>query len=190
MNARIHSSTNPESILESFRGEFPTGSSAARHCAVPVAEEEMPPAVRALLVHHEHMTETLRSHHGCDIALGVRWESISKDVYRRRVILSLQTTQRVVEVGMVRIDLHYVSDEVRRRILGREAPLGDILISANVLRRIEPRWFFRFDRPDAIVDDFCSGEINAVYGRLGTIYCDHAPAIELLEVVTDHWIGK
>jgi hypothetical protein len=31
---------------------------------------------------------------------------------------------------------------------------------------------------------FGADEPQAVYGRLGTIYCDGEPAIELLEIVT------
>ena len=78
--------------------------------------------------------------------------------------------------------LAYVSKEVRDEIRAKRAPLGDILIRHNVLRRISPRWYFRFPGHTPVAQAF--GETGGdVYGRVGTIYCNEEPAIDLLEVV-------
>jgi hypothetical protein len=76
--------------------------------------------------------------------------------------------------------------EVRDEILRKQMPLGAILIKHDVLRRIKPRWFIRcpatgplmrlFGRPSTPED---------AYGRIGTIYCNDEPAIELIEIVTN-----
>jgi len=85
----------------------------------------------------------------------------------------------------VRIDLGYTSDSVRAAILDRKMPLGDVLIRANVLRRIEPKWYYRFAEDCPLLADFGEAQPQSAYGRLGTIYCDEQPAIELLEIVYD-----
>ena len=68
--------------------------------------------------------------------------------------------------------------------LAGEIPLGAILITNEVMRRIEPKWYFRFTADAPMAAHFAGG--GAAYGRVGIIHCDGAPAIELLEVVTDH----
>jgi hypothetical protein len=89
-------------------------------------------------------------------------------------------------VGLVRIDLSFYD---RCRTGGnfwiRKLPLGDVLIQANVLRRIEPKWYYRFAGDSPVHAGFGEPKPKAAYGRLGTIYCDERPAIELLEIVYD-----
>lgn len=129
------------------------------------------------------MTTTLAAYHAVKVAVQVLDEHIDGDTYERKIILTPSGSSHVIEVGVVRINLGYTSREVRAEILRRAAPLGDILIRHNVLRRIEPRWYLRFDPHGPIPAAFDRQLSGPVYGRLGTIYCDDAPAIELLEVV-------
>lgn len=131
------------------------------------------------------MTLRLREHFGQDVDLHVLSSSQDGDIYQRRITLTLDGTARVVEVGLVRIDLGYTSDSVRAAILDRKMPLGDVLIRANVLRRIEPKWYYRFAEDCPLLADFGEAQPQSAYGRLGTIYCDEQPAIELLEIVYD-----
>jgi len=48
----------------------------------------------------------------------------------------------------------------------------------------KPRFFVRFPAGGPVLNLFGASETRPVYGRLGTIYCDEEPAIELLEIVT------
>ena len=77
-----------------------------------------------------------------------------------------------------------MSDVVRKEILAKESPLGEILIRHNVHRRIKPRWFMRFPARGPILSFFGDAGGLDLYGRIGTIYCDEKPAIDLLEIVT------
>ena len=84
----------------------------------------------------------------------------------------------------MRLDFRYMDDAVRDEILRKQMPLGAILIKHNVHRRIKPRFFLRFPPGGPVLGLFGANESRPVYGRLGTIYCDDEPAIELLEIVT------
>ena len=150
-----------------------------------IAAGDVPPPFDGLLVHREHMTATLGRHHGRPVELRVLRFRIDGDTYSREIVLTPAGSETIVEYGIVRLDLSVVSPAVRAEIEARRAPLGDILIRHDVLRRIEPQWYLRFGGQSPILGHFGASGAREAYGRLGTIYCDEAPAIELLEVVAD-----
>lgn len=149
------------------------------HSAELLSAEQLPAAARSLLVHREHMTAVLRKQFGEPLSLRVQSRSVVYDDYRRLIALDAGAPAKVVEIGVVRIDLSQMPAAVRDEILAADTPLGDILIRHNVMRRISPRWYFRFDASSPI-GQALGGE---AYGRVGTIYCDELPAIDLLEAV-------
>jgi hypothetical protein len=149
-----------------------------------VGPESLPPVARHLLVHHEHMTLRLSDYHDRPMRLRVLHERHEGEVYCRCIHLLPQDVERVVEFGIARIDLQATTPAVRQAILARSRPLGDILVNSNVLRRIEPRWYFVFPADAPMTDHFGDSHQGPVYGRLGTIHCEGQPAIDLLEVVT------
>jgi hypothetical protein len=139
-----------------------------------------------LLVHEDHMTTRLSSYYGCELALRVLDATLDGEQYRRRIVLTTKgrDQDKIVEFGLVRIDLRYTPPEVRAAILERKTPLGEILIRHDVLRRIEPRWFLQLAPECALLQDIRAQLDGEVYGRIGTIHCNGAAAIELLEIVT------
>ena len=145
----------------------------------------MPPLFRKLLAHQDHMTTALEDHYGRPVELRVLADQLSGDSYSRAILLTLRGTDRVVEFGIVRMDLRFSGTDVKGEILERRRPLGDILIRHDVLRRVEPRWYVHFATGCPWLDHFGPGAVAEAYGRLGIIYCDHQPAIELLEIVAD-----
>ncbi len=156
------------------------------HCTV-VQPDEIPHPQDQLLVHHGHMTELLQKHHGRPVEVHVQDWRLDGDLYTRKIALTPAGTDKVVEWGIVRLDFRYMSDAVREEILARRKPLGAILIAHKVLRRIKPRWFLRFPVSGPVLRLFeppaASEPDGFAYGRIGTIYCNEEPAIELLEVV-------
>jgi hypothetical protein len=162
------------------------GTAFDPECAV-VQPEEIPHPDDALLVHHEHMTVALQRFHGSPVAVQVREEHLSADgdYYTRMISLTpAAAPERVVEWGIVRLDFRYMDAPVRDEILRKQMPLGAILIKHEVHRRVKPRFFLRFPQGGPVLRLFGANESRPVYGRLGTIYCDEEPAIELLEIVT------
>ena len=139
---------------------------------------------RRLLVHDNHMTAMLKAAHGQDVALDVLEHRRQGHTYRRKILLTVDQGKRFVEFGIVRLNLECVAEEVRDAILNRRTPLGAILGKHNVLTHVEPKWFLRFPSESPILQYLNSSRREA-FGRLGMIYCDGEPAVELLEVVPD-----
>jgi len=156
----------------------------------PILAAELPEAYRNLLVHNDHMTRRLAEYHGAQPRLKVLHERTESDIYSRNILLICGDAEQIIEFGIVRIAMHFVPEKMREAILDRERPLGDILMTHGVLRRIEPRWYFRFEEGSPMEGYFGRNHRGEVFGRVGTIYCDGQPAIELLEVVTDVRAGE
>jgi len=144
---------------------------------------ELPADYRELLAHHDHMTARLERYHGRPVVLRVLARRQDADSYRRMILLNPRGSDQIVEFGLVWIDLHAVSQDVRAEILAEARPLGDILLAHNVLRRIEPKWYVRFGPGGLVARHVGAAEGEAVYGRIGVIHYEHQPAMRLLEVV-------
>ena len=157
---------------------------ALRPRCVVVQPNEIPHPTDALLVHHEHMTEVLQRRYGGLVDVHVHDEHLEGDVYTRKVSLTPVNSAQVVEWGIVRIDFRFMSRDVREEILSRQTPLGAILVKHNVHRRVKPRWFMRFPAHGPMLSFFGDTSDEPLYGRIGTIYCNEEPAIDLLEIVT------
>jgi hypothetical protein len=160
------------------------GGQALQPQCVVVQPNDIPHPIDELLVHHEHMTEALRRRYGRPVEVSVLDEKLDGDFYTRKVSLTPAGGDAVVEWGVVRLELRYMSEAVRAEILAKERPLGEILIRHDVHRRIKPRWFMRFPARGPMLTFFGEAGDRPLYGRIGTIYCDERPAIELLEIVT------
>lgn len=156
---------------------------------VVVQPDQIPFPEDQLLVHHDHMTEVLERHHGAPVEVHVHAEHANGggDLYSRMISLTPRGQPgKVVEWGIVRLDFRYMDPAVRDEILAKRLPLGAVLIKHDVLRRIKPRWFLRFPGTGPVMRLFGQAEqADDAYGRIGTIYCDGEPAIELLEVVVN-----
>ncbi len=168
-------------LLSELLSLFPTAEDFSGFEAL--APEEVPPPYRDLLVHEHHMTVTVEAHHGDRVDVQIENRRHDGPYYARRIFLALHKSRRVVQYGLVRINLGYCSAEVRREIIAGETPLGRILIEHDVLRRIEPTGFLRVVPGPALMEHFGLAEPMPTYGRLAYIHCDEKPAIELLEVV-------
>jgi len=185
--SRIHEVPTAHATLMELCAPFVApGTMFDAECAV-VQPDEIPHPDDQLLVHHEHMTLALQRFHGSPVDVHVQEERLDTagDLYTRKIFLTPHSApQTPVEWGIVRLDFRYMDDAVRDEILARQMPLGAILVKHNVHRRIKPRFFLRFPAGGPVLRLFGAAENRAVYGRLGTIYCDEEPAIELLEIVT------
>jgi hypothetical protein len=152
-----------------------------------VQPDEIPFPQDQLLVHHDHMTVELERHHGAPVEVHVLDEHLEGNLYTRKISLTpAGRPGEVVEWGIVRMDFRYMAPEVRDEILRKQLPLGAILIKHDVLRRIKPRWFLRFPPGGPMLGLFGdTTTAEPAYGRIGTIYCNEEPAIELLEIVVN-----
>lgn len=153
-----------------------------QHCE-EVPADEIPLPSGNLLVHNRHMTATLNAHYGQSVALRVLDHRHEATQYFRKILLTVDGGQRVVEFGIVRLNLDVLPDSARQDVIDRKLPLGEIFAQYDVLTRVEPRWYLRFASRSPIVQYFAPQPPREAYGRLGVIYCESQPAVELLEVV-------
>ena len=148
-----------------------------------VRADDVPPPYHSLLVHEHHMTVTVEDFHGDLVDVRVLACRHAGDSYAREILLELQKTRQVVQIGIMRINLGYCSAAVRREIIAQRTPLGRILIQHNVLRRIEPTAYLRITPGTAMMKWFHLHRPQLTYGRLAIIHCNHQPAVELLEIL-------
>ena len=161
------------------RGYFEPECTVVQPEAIPHPDDD-------LLVHHDHMTIVLQRHHGSPMRVRVIEEHLEGGIYTRKIALMPTGSDKVVEWGICRLDLRYIPEEAKKEILAKQLPLGAVLIKHDVHRRVKPRYFVRLPESSAVLKMFGAEENREpVYGRLGTIYCDGEPCIELLEIVVN-----
>lgn len=129
------------------------------------------------------MTVTVESHHGCPVDVQVFGVKDQGDFYSRKIALLKQSDHRIVQYGIVRINRTAMLPEVQAEIEARKTPLGRILINHNVLRQVKLVDLFRITAGLELATAFNVRPDTVCYGRTAMIYCDGAPAIELLEIV-------
>ena len=167
--------------LRTLLGVFDAQADVADYAEV--SADEVPPPYRDLLVHEHHMTVTVEAHHGDLVDVRILQRRHAGDSYARRILLTLQRTGRVVQFGIVRVNLSVCAPAVREEIVAGRTPFGRILIKHNVLRRIEPTAYLRLVPGPAMMGWFGLDRPRTVYGRLAIIHYDEQPAVQLVEIV-------
>ena len=144
---------------------------------------EVPPPYDELLDHNAHMTVTVESHYRDSVNVEVHRTDRIQNWYAREITLSTKTSKRIVQYGIVRLNVNALDPEVWGRIESQEVPLGRVLIEHNVLREVElcELWHVRAGQSLSSLLRIKNGD--TVFGRTALIYCDGDPAIELLEIV-------
>jgi hypothetical protein len=176
--------TTPQEALVELVLPFVADRTQIRTTCTEVPPDRVPEPFHWLLVHKNHMTKVLEAQYGRPMELDVVKYALDDEFYTRKIILRPQATDVIVEVGVVRLNFRYMSREVRDEILKRETPLGAILIRHKVLRKVEPRWYLKFPANAPLLAAAGATFPHETYGRIGTIYCNHEPAIEVLEIVS------
>lgn len=102
-----------------------------------VAVDDMPADYQTLLAHDAHMTVTVEAFHNSMVDVAVLDEHREGDYYSRTSLLLCRKSRKIVQFGIMRIDLSRLPPIVREEIESRGTPLGRILIRHNVLRHVE-----------------------------------------------------
>ncbi|RMG40683.1 MAG: hypothetical protein D6725_02935 [Planctomycetota bacterium] len=174
---------NPHDELKSLLDLFPdTGPDTLIRRAEHVPSTLTPEPYKRLLVHNHHMTVTMEDYHGAPVAVRVLDRRLDGEVYSRKILLLKEGTDQVVQFGIVRFDLSYVTQPVRDEILAAQTPLGRILIQHNVLRHIDLGAVLRIQIGPELAEYFRCEPDAWTYGRLATIFCNLQPAVDLLEI--------
>jgi len=165
-----------------------------------VRAESVPEPFRGLLDHRSHMTVAMERFHGAAVRLRIaavfdgnsaaEIEGGTPAGYAREILL-LGPGGRVVQHGVVRIDLTAVGPGVAALIRAGQAPLGRILIDAGLLREVQrvellevlpgPHLASLFGI-DAVAKPAAAAG-HGTFGRVAEISLDGRAAVELLEIV-------
>jgi chorismate-pyruvate lyase len=149
-----------------------------------IAADEVPEPYHRLLVHTHHMTVTVEEFYRSPVDVQVLNSRRNGNEYARKILLTLKDDSRkVVQFGLVRINLGVCSEPVRNAIIEGKTPLGRILIQHNMLRRIEPVAFLRVTVGATMAEWFQSAPGSETFGRVGVIFTGDRPVIEVLEIL-------
>ncbi len=151
-----------------------------------IAGHEVPQPYRQLLDHNEHMTVTVEAHHESKVDVQVLSVQRDSTTYCRKILLSRQTDQKVVQFGIVRLHLKCLESKAREEIESESIPLGRVLIQNNVLRIVELCQLYRFECGADLAQQFGARLSTLTYGRTALIYCNGEPGVELLEIVSPY----
>src|SRR6202012_3821665 len=98
-----------------------------RPTAEVVRADAVPEPYHRLLVHTHHMTVTVEDFYGGPVDVRVMACRRDGDEYARKILLALREGGRVVQFGLVRIDLGVCPPAVRAALVEAKTPLGRVL---------------------------------------------------------------
>ncbi len=151
--------------------------------AVFESVESVPPPFDQLLDHHKHMTVTVEAFHGQKVDVVVHRTKRLDNWYSREITLVTQQDKKIVQYGIVRLNVDQLSEPVWSRIESETTPLGRVLIDHNVLRQVQLCGLWRVNAGPSLASIMQVENGETLFGRTALIYCDGDPAIELLEIV-------
>ena len=152
--------------------------------AETVDAASVPEPFQTLLVHPNHMTVTVERFFRDRVEVLVHEVNRNNGEYARNIRLALSGSGRIVQLGVVMIDLNVLTPAVRDAILAERTPLGRVLIEHGVLTDIEPVQYLKVEPSRELCKEFNCTYPATTYGRIGVISADGHPAVEVLEIVT------
>ncbi|MBM3998239.1 MAG: hypothetical protein FJ297_01645 [Planctomycetes bacterium] len=168
--------------LTTLLGLFPRGEDLVARCE-RVRGNELPDTERALLDHGNHMTETVEVFWGEPVDVEVLDRRAEGARYARKILLRRRSNRAVVLFALVRLELGFLSEEVRGDIVSERIPLGRTLIEHGVLRHVRRVGIWKLKCGIELARHFSVVSGALVYGRTALIHCGGAAAVELLEIV-------
>lgn len=149
--------------------------------AVPA--ERVPEGPRRLLDHGSHMTVAMERFHGGPVTLEVvarRPDAAGR--YAREILLA-GPDGRIVQHGIVRIDLERLGPEPAALVRAEQTPLGRILLAAGLLCDVHDVALVEIAPGPHLRGLFGSSAAATTFGRVAEIGVAGSPAVELLEIV-------
>lgn len=160
--------------------------------------DELPEPYRELLDHRSHMTVAMERWCGGQVGLEVvatrfapALGSGDHGLYAREILLT-RGWGAVVQYGIVQIDLSLLDAATAAAILAAKAPLGRILIDANLLRDVHDVGLLEVVSGPHLGRLFGvdAAEAPRTFGRVAEISLGGRPAVELLEIAAPGLLPK
>lgn len=170
--------------FQDFASFFPSSEELAVSQSIP--PDQLPQPYRQLLDHRFHMTVTVEQFFGDRVNVIVESSRREGNNYLRKIYLSLAGSGRIVQFGLVKINLDMLPNEASREILAERTPLGRVLIEHNILTTIEPVSFLKLNLGKSLNQHFSTPDDSLSFGRIGEISANGLPAIDVLEILVPH----
>lgn len=146
--------------------------------------DTVPEPYRSLLVHNNEMTPTLETHHESSIHLELVRCERRGDFYFREVVLRLDTDDKPVEFGAIKVYIARFPDDAQDLILREELPLGRIILECGVAHHTEAKSFLRVQSDALMQDKFNLESAVTLYGRKAVISDPQGrPLSEIVEIL-------
>jgi chorismate-pyruvate lyase len=126
---------------------------------------QMPDPYRRLLVHEGDMTSRLEAFHGGAIFLEVLHREHTPSLYRREVVLHIESSALPVEYGAIEIDLEAFEGELRELIVEARLPLGGLLNRFGLEYRSQPKGYIALGADPLMRRLFAVPEATRFFGR-------------------------
>jgi chorismate-pyruvate lyase len=133
--------------------------------ATKVDAEAIAEPYRRLLVHENDMTPTLEAAYGERIHIRLVCRKVESDVLLRQVVLVLDSDERPVEFGAIRIQLNQLPAPARACVLEGKLPLGRLLQDFHVHHRSQPAAYFEVKADWQIGEALATPSRQRLYGR-------------------------
>ena len=154
-------------------------------CFRRVDQDQMPAAVRQLLVHSGDMTSRLEGFYSSQIVLKVLQVARGREGQYYREVLLKETGKGIyVEYGAIEIFLNVLPELVRAKILEGKFPLGGLLNSHGVQYRSEPQAYFEVIDEPAFCGLLGVARGSALHGRCNILRTENGEILaRILEVL-------
>jgi chorismate-pyruvate lyase len=184
----MESAVNLNALLDEFYRASP-GETGVEHppghgqLATFHPVHDVPAPYRELLNHDQHMTVTVESFYQEPVDVSVHRHREHERFYSREITLVTHQSKRIVQYGIVRLNIDAVESHVWDMINSRKTPLGRVLIQNDVLRKVQLVQLWKIQAGPCLAEKMHSVIGQTFYGRTAMIFCDGTEAIELLEIV-------
>ena len=99
-------------------------------------------------------------------------------------VLTRQTDQRPLQLGIVRLKRHLLDAKVCEDIESERIPLGRVLINRQAMRDVQLWEPYRVTCGPELAQTFVASIGQTAYGRTAMIRCHGEPAVEVLEIIS------
>jgi len=154
----------PKNLLDPL-DQFYLGSGVPVPEATTVEAECIPEPYRSLLVHDNDMTPTLEAAYRQRIHIRLLSRKVEDDVLLRQVVLVLDSAERPVEFGAIRIQLNQLPPEARQLVLEGKLPLGRLLQDFFIQHSSQPVGYFEVKADERIGEALKTDSLQRLYGR-------------------------
>ena len=154
--------------------------------AAKIEAECIPEPYRSLLVHDNDMTPTLEASYRQRIHIRLISRKVEDDVLLRQVVLVLDSNERPVEFGAIRIQLNQLPPEARRLVLENKLPLGRLLQDFFIQHSSRPVAYFEVKTDGGIGEALQTPSLQRLYGRRNKLMMPSGEVLaEVVEILPD-----